>query len=231
MWKRKASERTTCKAVKAVCRTSGTKGHYEKVCLKGKCSTHLVNVPEASSSYTDLDPLFMSENGDSVYNHMASMQNNRRKHLIEFPIGLDWQIVRKSVEKSKSPTVLLKVDTVTDVNLMKSKTFDTLFNSNRSVLQPSSLKMEAYGNNTSIQVLGKFHAFLRWKGHVYSQLFYITDANDLPNLLSRDGCYTLDVIKPCYSMETARISSMFQDKSRSGTHPAYSPLGPTQNTR
>ena len=41
-----------CKAVEAVCRNCSIKGHYEKVCIKGKCSTHLVNVPEASTSST-----------------------------------------------------------------------------------------------------------------------------------------------------------------------------------
>ena len=94
--------------------------------------------------------------------------------------------------KTKCPTVLLKADTGADVNLMNSNTFDTLFK-DRTILQPSSLRMEAYGNS-AVEVLGKFHVFLRWKGHVYRQLFYVTNANDLPNLLSRDGCYTLGVI-------------------------------------
>ena len=50
--------------------------------------------------------------------------------------------------------------------------------------------MEAYGNST-VDILGKFFAFLRWKGKVYRQLFFVTTANASPNLLSRDGCYTL----------------------------------------
>ena len=70
--------------------------------------------------------------------------------------------------------------------------------------------MEAYGNNSVVKVLGKFHVFLRWKGRVYRQLFYVTDANNSPNLLSRDGCYTLGVIKPCYSVESMRNFSKFQ---------------------
>ena len=65
-------------------------------------------------------------------------------------------------------------------------------------------------NNSAVEVLGKFHAFLRWKGKVYRQLFYVTNANNSPNLLSRDGCYTLGVIKPCYSVETDSSSSKFQ---------------------
>ena len=46
-----------------------------------------------------------------------------------------------------------------------------------------------------------FHAFLRWKDKVYKQTFYVTDCNRSPNLLSRDACYTLGVLKPCYTME------------------------------
>ena len=41
-----------CKALEAVCRNCSIKGHFEEVCMKGKCSTHLVNVPEASNSFT-----------------------------------------------------------------------------------------------------------------------------------------------------------------------------------
>ena len=59
-----------------------------------------------------------------------------------------------------------------------------------------------------VSVLGKFHAFLRWKNRVYKQLFYVTSANASPNLLSRDSCYMLGVLKPCYSVETSKRSSI-----------------------
>ena len=71
--------------------------------------------------------------------------------------------------------------------------------------------MEAYRNNSAVEVLGKFHAFLRWKERVYRQLFYVTDANNSPDVLSRDGCYILGVIKPSYSVESTRNSSKFQE--------------------
>ena len=114
---------------------------------------------------------------------------------------------------AKCPTVLLKADTGADVNLMNLNTFDTLIQ-DRTVLQPTSLKMEAYGNNMAVEVLGKFYAFLRWKGRVYRQMFYVTNVNTSPNLLSRDGCYTLGVLKPCYSVETAQNSSKFQGNTQ-----------------
>ena len=65
----------------------------------------------------------------------------------------------------KCPTGLLKADTGADVNLINLNTFDTLIK-DRTILQPSSLRMEAYGNS-AVEVLGKFQVFLRWKGCVY----------------------------------------------------------------
>ena len=108
----------------------------------------------------------------------------------------------------KVPSVLLKADTGANVNLMNSKTFDSLFD--RKVLEFTSLRMEAYGNNNAVEVLGKFHAFLIWKGKVYRQLFYVTNVNNSPSLISRDTCYTLGIIKPYYSVETDSSSSSFQ---------------------
>ena len=65
-----------CKAVEAVCRNCSIKGHFEKVCMKGKCSTHLVNVPEASNNSASTgEPDYYNEHGDPVYAHMVSVQN------------------------------------------------------------------------------------------------------------------------------------------------------------
>ena len=66
--------------------------------------------------------------------------------------------------------------------------------------------MKNYGN-TAVKVLGMFHAFLRWKDKVYKQLFYITDCDRSPNLLSRNACYTLGVLKPCYTVENSTDST------------------------
>ena len=189
-----------CKALEAVCRGCNTKGHYEKVCMKK--SAHQVGVHDNS------DPEYYDELGDPVYaqTHMVSInQVVKKKHLIQFPISVDLQKVRKPA-KTPCPTVLLKADTGADVNLLNSSTFDKAIG-DRSILQPSSLRMEAYGSST-VLVLGKFHAFLRWKNQIYKQLFYVTSANASPNLLSRDSCYMLGVLKPCYSVETSKRSSI-----------------------
>ena len=197
-----------CKAMEAVCRKCGTKGYYEKVCMKK--SAHLVGVP---GNFTNSDPNYFDEHGEPVYAHAHMVHAkaiNKKKHMIQFPISVNLEKVRNSAE-GQCPTVLLKADTGTDVNLLNSTTFNKIIG-DRSLLQLTSLRMEAYGNNTEFQVLGKFHAFLRWKGRIYRQLFYIINANASPNLLSRDGCYTLGVLKPCYSVETSWRSSRFQGK-------------------
>ena len=69
--------------------------------------------------------------------------------------------------------------------------------------------MEAYGSNSAVEVLGKFHVFLRWTGTLYRQLFYVASVNNSPNLLTRDACNALGVIKPCYSVEADSSSSSF----------------------
>ena len=43
---------------------------------------------------------------------------------------------------------------------------------------------------------------------VYKQLFYMTDCNRSPNLLSRDACYILGVLKPCYTVENSSSSTV-----------------------
>ena len=106
-----------------------------------------MNVPEASNSSTgELD--YYNEHGDPVYAHMASVHgHNKCKHLIQFPNSTNLEKVRNLVESSKCPTVLLKADTSADVNLMNSKTIDSLFK--RKVLEFTSLRMEAYSNKKS----------------------------------------------------------------------------------
>ena len=124
------------------------------------------------------------------------------KHLIRFPVTIEPTALRRKgthVDSSLStPSVMLKADTGADINLMNRKTFDQLFDS--KVLKPTPIRMENYGNST-VKVLGMYHAFLRWKDRVYRQLFYVTDCDRSPNFLSRDACYTLGVLKPCYTVE------------------------------
>ena len=185
----------TCKALELICRNYRIKGHYEKVCMKK--SAHLVNVPNNSG---DSEPLYYDELGEPVYVQTYAVQvngKNKNKHLIQLPVSVNLEKVWKLAESC--PTILLKVDIGADVNLLNSTTFNQVIG-NRSILQPSTLKMETHGSSR-IEVLGKFYAFLRWKGKIYRQPFFMTTANTSPNLLSRDACYTLGVVRPCCAVE------------------------------
>ena len=86
----------------------------------------------------------------------------KSKLLLEFPIGLQY--------KDLNQRVLLKVDTGSDINCI-----------NRSTLLLENYK------NSPVSIIGRFTAFIRWKGKVFHQDFYVTNTNSSPNLLSRDA--------------------------------------------
>ena len=145
--------------------------------------------------------------------HMVSVFHVS-KHLIKFPIALDYVILRdrNKMENSrgsngctKCSTMLLKADTGADVNLMNRQTFNQFFGEAK-VPQLTPIRMENYGN-TAVKVLRMFHVFLRWKDKVYKQLFYVTDCERSPNLLLRDACFTLGVLKHCYTVEHSTDST------------------------
>ena len=133
--------------------------------------------------------------------------------------GTEWKIP-DSTKHSQTKTVLLKADTGTDVNLKNKQTFNQLFGNVKNLLQLTPIRMENYGNS-AVKVLGMFHAFLRWKDKVYRQLFYITNCDRLPNLLSCDACYTLGVLKPCYTVEK---QLGFSESSTDSTQSQVTPI-------
>ena len=156
------------------------------------------------------------------------------KHLIKFPIALDYKELKigsrnkmenstDSTGHSKLSTILLKADTGADVNLMNKQMFDQLFKDN-SLLQPTPIRMENYGNS-AVKVLGMFHAFLKWKDNLYRQLFYVTNCDKSPNLLSCDAWFTLGVLKPCYTVEKALPVSR---TSTDSTNPTKSQVRPSK---
>ena len=115
-----------CKAVDATCRGCGKTGHYEKVCLKGKCSTHSLELPQANSAGAGAgEPLYFNDEGQPVYTYMVSVPHVN-KHLIKFPIALEHTTLKRNNMDSPQ-SVLLKADTGADINLMNRKTFNQLF--------------------------------------------------------------------------------------------------------
>ena len=84
------------------------KGHFEKVCLKAKHSTHSLEVPQASTSTAGAgagEPLYFDDDGQPVFTHMVSVLH-ASKHLIQFPIALDYLTLRTGTRR-KIPQVLL----------------------------------------------------------------------------------------------------------------------------
>ena len=115
-----------CKALDAVCRGCGKKGHFEKVCLKAKHSTHSLKLPQASTSSAGAsEPLYFDDDGQPIFTDMVSVLH-ANKHLIKFPISLDymtlrhrghseWNRIENSTNSTKcSQSVLLKADTGAD---------------------------------------------------------------------------------------------------------------------
>ena len=68
-----------CKAVDATCRGCGKKGHYEKVCLKGKCSAHSLETPQANSAGAGAgEPLYFNDEGQPAYTYMVSVPHMKQ---------------------------------------------------------------------------------------------------------------------------------------------------------
>ena len=125
-----------CKALDTVCRGCGKKGHFEKVCLKTKHSTHSLKVPQASTSSAGVgasEPLYFDNDGQPIFTHMVSLLH-ANKHLIKFPIALDHMTLRgrtrwkipHSTGHTNCSTMLLKADTGADVNLMDKHSINSL---------------------------------------------------------------------------------------------------------
>ena len=174
-----------CKALDAVCRGCGKKGHFEKVCLKAKHSTHSLEVPQASTSSTGAgEPLYFDDQGQPVFTHMVSVFH-ANKHLIKFPIALDYTTLRgrnnmenstDSTGHTNCSTMLLKADTGADVNLMNKQTFDQLFGKAKDILQPTPIRMEDYGNTAKCWE-GSMHFYVGRTGFTskFSMLLTVTD--------------------------------------------------------
>ena len=54
-------------------------------------------------------------------------------------------------------------------------------------------------------IIGRFTAFIRWKGKVFSQEFHVTNANSSPNLLSRDACFRMEILQTCFAVTGKEI--------------------------
>ena len=70
-----------CKALEAVCQGCNKKGHFEKVCLSAKHSTHLLEVPQASTSSMGAgEPLYFDDQGQPIFTQMVEKVCLSAKH-------------------------------------------------------------------------------------------------------------------------------------------------------
>ena len=111
----------------------------------------------------------------------------KSKPLLAFPIRIHY--------KDLNQKVLLKVDTGSDINCISLGTFHKLFPNEQ--LNRSTLLLENY-RDSWVTIIGKFMAFIRWKGKVFHQECHVTNANFSPNLLSRDACFRMKVLQTCF---------------------------------
>ena len=148
----------------------------------------------ASTSQTELG--FYTECGQPIYvqSHMLQTMSTKSqkileksKLMLEFPIGLHYKYLNQKV--------LLNVDTGSDINCISLRTSQRLFPNKQ--LKRSTLLLQNYGNSP-VPIFGWFTAFIRWKEKVFHQEFYVTNAYSLPNLLSRDACFRMEVLQTCF---------------------------------
>ena len=97
---------------------------------------------------------------------------------------------------------MLKVDMGSNINCICLGTFKRLFPHQQ--LTKSTLLLENYGNSP-VSIIGKFKAFIQWKGKVFHQEFHVTNANSSPNLLSRDASFQMEVLQTCFAVTRKEI--------------------------
>ena len=118
----------------------------------------------------------------------------KSKLLLEFPIGLHY--------KDLNQKILLKVDAGSGINCISHGTFQRLFPNKQP--NRSTLLLENYGNSP-VSIIGRFTAFIRWKGKVFHQEFHVTNANSFSNLLSREACFRMEVLQTCFTVTGKEI--------------------------
>ena len=115
------------------------KGHYEKVCLQGKCSAHSL---ETTTGFQTGGPQPMNPYISMMRDSQSTLTWSvvppcKTKHLIKFPVALEPTALRRkgtnadSSPSTSTPSVLLKADTGADVNLMNRQTFNQPFGGNQ----------------------------------------------------------------------------------------------------
>ena len=114
--------------------------------------------------------------------------------MIEFPISPHY--------KDLNQKIMLKFDMGSHINCISLETFQRLFPHQQ--LTKSMLLLENY-SNSPVSIIVKFKAFIQWKGKAFHQEFHVMNANPLPNLLSRDASFQMEVLQTCFAVTGKEI--------------------------
>ena len=121
---------------------------------------------------------------------MLSTQKGKNELIIEFGFGTDLD--------SMDQKIAMKIDMGADMNAINKTTFKKLFPNTK--LQPSTVILENC-DSSYIQPMGKFKAFLCWKGKRYRVNIEVMDSNTTPNVLSRTSTFCVGILKSCFVLK------------------------------
>ena len=189
-----------CAAKNAKCKECHKIGHFHKVCQSKKRGrrAHLAQIAPQSEEDTHIDengarqPHPPTVNMLKIVNHTGATRGSQEKHL-KFPINVDPRGPYKH-------HLVVRVDTGADVNCMNEKTFKKLFPKVKLSVCPHEIQNS--GNSvTDISILGQFCTYLQFREEKYLNTFFVTNANDCPNLLSHGATLRMGVLLPNYLEE------------------------------
>ena len=121
---------------------------------------------------------------------MLSTQKGKNGLIIKFGCRTDLD--------SMDQKIAMKIDMGADMNTINRTTFKKLFSNTK--LQPSTVILQNF-DSSYIQPMGKFKAFLCWKGKRYKVDIKVMDSNTTPNVLSRASTFCMGILKPCFVLK------------------------------
>ena len=215
-----------CKSKTAKCNSCQTVGHYAKCCIKtgklkklpNKQKQHIAGAHKPEDMYCDEDGNVRTHSSQ----YMLSMQKGKNELIIEFGCGTDLD--------SMDQKITMKINMGADVNAINRTTFKKLFPNTK--LQPSTVIFEIF-DSSYIQPMGKFKAFLHWKGKRYRVDIEVMDSNTTPNVLSRESSFCMGILKPCFVLkkftrkeDTPSTTTATPSRTTDKSHPWQQPRSP-----
>ena len=183
-----------CKAKTAKNDSYQTVRHYSKCCIKtGKLKKSPNTRKQHIAGAHELEDMYYDEYGNvrtRSSQYMLSTQKGKHELIIEFGCGTDLDFMDQKIA--------MKINTGADMNAINKTTFKKLFPNTK--LQPSIVILENF-DLSYIQPMGKFKAFLCWKGKQYRVDIEVMDSNTTPNVLSRESAFCMGILKPCFMLK------------------------------